>query len=155
MVAATLYQFLLQQYGLESYVLLGPDGDGSRVGLISANREGIVSCVGYLAIYTGWVQIGKWLFKPRYGLQASIRGAASCKVATFRGEGIRCTSVDNLLFSLSAIRRVLKEFLMLLVQLILMFVCLWLATSWSQLHIQPISRRLVNLSYILWMVRTT
>ncbi len=64
-VIATLYQLMLQRSGLEAFVLLGPDGDGSRVGLLSANREGVVSCVGYLAIYTGWVQVGKWLFKPR------------------------------------------------------------------------------------------
>ena len=64
-LTTTLYQFLLQWRGLESYVLLGPEGDGSRVGLLSANREGIVSCVGYLAIYTGWVEVGKWLFRPR------------------------------------------------------------------------------------------
>lgn len=68
MVVATLYQILLQWGGLESYVLLGPNGDGSRVGVVSANREGIVSCVGYLAIYTGWIQLGKWLLKPRYVL---------------------------------------------------------------------------------------
>ena len=66
MLTATLYQLLLQQYGLGSYVLMGPHGDGSRIGLLSANREGVVSCVGYLAIYTGWIQIGKWLFRKRY-----------------------------------------------------------------------------------------
>ena len=65
---ATLYQFLLQQAGLEAFVLLGPNGDGSRIGLLSANREGVVSCVGYFVIYVGWIEIGRWLFKPRYGL---------------------------------------------------------------------------------------
>lgn len=65
-VVATLYQLLLQWGGLESYVMLGPNGDGSRVGVVSANREGIISCVGYLAIYTGWIQLGKWLLRPRY-----------------------------------------------------------------------------------------
>ena len=29
--------------------------DGSRIGLISANREGIFLCIGYIALYTGWV----------------------------------------------------------------------------------------------------
>jgi hypothetical protein len=33
-----------------------------------------------------------------------------------------------------------------------MFVSLWCATEWLQQRIQPISRRLVNLSYILWIV---
>ena len=65
-VVTTLYQLMLQLGGLESYVLLGPNGDGSRVGVVSANREGVVSCVGYLAIYTGWIQLGKWLLRPRY-----------------------------------------------------------------------------------------
>ena len=59
------YQAMLQYGGLESYVLYGPRGDGSRVGVVSANREGIVSCLGYLALYMGWIQCGRWLLKPR------------------------------------------------------------------------------------------
>jgi len=69
-----LYQFLLQQAGLEEFVLLGPNGDGSRIGLLSANREGVVSCVGYFIIYVGWIEIGRWLFKPRYGFSNSTKG---------------------------------------------------------------------------------
>ena len=46
-------------------MLFGSHGDGSRIGLISANREGLVSCAGYFVIYAGWIQIGKWLLRPR------------------------------------------------------------------------------------------
>jgi len=44
----------------------GPHRDGSRPTLFSANREGVVSCVGYLAIYLGGVELGKWLFSGRW-----------------------------------------------------------------------------------------
>ena len=47
-------------------MIMGPDGDGSRAGLLSANREGVVSCVGYLAVYMGSIELGRWLFHPRY-----------------------------------------------------------------------------------------
>ena len=62
---ALFYQTLIQWGGLDSYVLLGPHGNGSRIGLISANREGLISCPGYFVIYAGWMQIGMWLFQPR------------------------------------------------------------------------------------------
>lgn len=65
LVLATSYQALLQWAGLDLYILLGPNGDGSRIGLVSANREGLVSCLGYLALYTGWIEVGKRLLKPR------------------------------------------------------------------------------------------
>lgn len=62
---ASLHQLSLSQGGGTGYVLLGPSGDGSRLGLLSANREGVVSCVGYLAVYTGSIELGKFLFRRR------------------------------------------------------------------------------------------
>lgn len=51
-------------------------------------------------------------------------------------------------------RQRLKDYLLLLSELTLLFVCLWLLTDWFQQHVRPISRRMVNISYILWMVRS-
>jgi phosphatidylinositol glycan class W len=39
------YEFAIQEFGLQNYVFYGP-----RTNFISANREGIVSTCGYLAI---------------------------------------------------------------------------------------------------------
>ena len=52
-------------------------------------------------------------------------------------------------------RRVLREYAVLLLELVVAFALLWLATNLTQQHVQPISRRLVNLTYILWIVSPT
>lgn len=58
----SLYQFALSTFGLSEYIL---DADGERVGLFDANREGICSCCGYLALYFAGVQLGHMLLRPR------------------------------------------------------------------------------------------
>ena len=57
------YQFLLSGAGLRDYLVFGPNGDYSRPTLFSANREGIISCLGYLSLYYGGMQMGKFLFR--------------------------------------------------------------------------------------------
>ena len=64
-ILALLYQYLLSACGLREFVLYGTEGDGSRLGLLDANREGLCSCVGYLALYLIAVQFGKFLFFKR------------------------------------------------------------------------------------------
>ncbi|XP_033636407.1 phosphatidylinositol-glycan biosynthesis class W protein-like isoform X1 [Asterias rubens] len=59
------YQHLLSNHGLGEFVLEGSDGFGSREGLLNANREGLVSCVGYVAIYFAGVWAGRFLLKQR------------------------------------------------------------------------------------------
>eukprot|EP00741_Cyanophora_paradoxa_P023422 tig00021582_g22626.t1 len=54
------YQYTLSRAGLEAYVL-----DAPRVDLLSANREGLFSTAGYLAIYLAAVRLGYELMKPR------------------------------------------------------------------------------------------
>ena len=60
------YQFSLSSLGLTDYLVHGAGGGGARSGLLDANREGVVSCVGYVALYLGSVQIGRFTFKSRY-----------------------------------------------------------------------------------------
>jgi phosphatidylinositol glycan class W len=48
--------------GLENFVLNGSKGDGSRSNFIDANREGICSSLGYVALYFIGVSIGKLFF---------------------------------------------------------------------------------------------
>ena len=39
--------------------------EGPRHDILSANREGVVSCFGYLAVYFAGVSWGSLLFKPK------------------------------------------------------------------------------------------
>lgn len=65
-VVVLAYQYALSVVGLNDYVMYGPHGDGSRSNVIHANREGLLSCVGYLAIYLFSVELGRFLFRKRY-----------------------------------------------------------------------------------------
>ena len=62
---ALLYQYLLSCAGLRAFILYGSHGNGSRRGFMDANREGLCSCVGYLALYLISVQLGRFLFYKR------------------------------------------------------------------------------------------
>jgi len=58
----SVYQFALSVLRLNEYIL---DVDAERVSLLDANREGICSCCGYLALYFAGVQLGRVLLRPR------------------------------------------------------------------------------------------
>jgi phosphatidylinositol glycan class W len=106
-----LYQYLLSSWGLREYILYGPDGTYSRDTLISANREGIFSCFGYLSIYFIGVEFGRLFFKSK----------------------------------------LLRDYMWLLLYVIILTVTFIGATSMSSIVLEPVSRRLANLTYILWM----
>ncbi|XP_062595806.1 phosphatidylinositol-glycan biosynthesis class W protein-like [Saccostrea cucullata] len=57
-----VYQLFLTKFGLTEYLDLGADGQGGRHGWFDSNREGIVSCVGYLSLYFLAVELGKHIF---------------------------------------------------------------------------------------------
>ena len=57
----TFYEFALISLGLRTYVFYSP-----RLDFISANREGIISAFGYLAICLIAIQFGRNLFKQLY-----------------------------------------------------------------------------------------
>nr|XP_022314541.1 phosphatidylinositol-glycan biosynthesis class W protein-like isoform X2 [Crassostrea virginica] len=61
-IVILLYQLLLNKFGLSGYLALGADGHGGRTGLLDSNREGIVSCAGYLSLYLLAVDLGKHIF---------------------------------------------------------------------------------------------
>ncbi|NWH90089.1 PIGW protein, partial [Aegithalos caudatus] len=67
---AVLYQLLLSTTSLKAFILHGSDGRDSRLGFLDANREGLLSLLGYLAIYLASVQVGQWLQRGR----SSVRG---------------------------------------------------------------------------------
>lgn len=148
-VLTILYQVLLQQNGLESYILLGPNGDGSRRGVVSANREGLVSCIGYFVIYIGWVQIGKWLFTPRYRKDYPNTFLTILSLLLFLYPSFHSLFLHSFLFSF---RKALKDYFVVLFVVSTFSVSLWIATNWFSEAIHPISRRMVNMPYIMWMV---
>ncbi|XP_006832412.1 PREDICTED: phosphatidylinositol-glycan biosynthesis class W protein [Chrysochloris asiatica] len=69
----TLYQLALDFTPLKRLILYGTDGRDTRVGLLNANREGIISVFGYLAIYMAGVQTGSYLFKNRSHIKDWIK----------------------------------------------------------------------------------
>lgn len=113
MCLALGYQYLLSVHGLREFVLTGSDGQGSRVGLLDANREGIFSSIGYLAIYFVGIQVGCFLQKPRSTLRDWLRAVA----------------------------------VLMAVQTLF-----WFLLKFSENGTESVSRRMANLSYILWMV---
>nr|XP_033778089.1 phosphatidylinositol-glycan biosynthesis class W protein isoform X2 [Geotrypetes seraphini] len=59
------YQLLLETTKLKIFILSGGDSRDSRVGFLNANREGIFSLFGYVAIYMAGVQVGLYVLKKR------------------------------------------------------------------------------------------
>ena len=59
-ILAVLYQHCLTNMGLEDYIINGTSD--VRNGFLDANREGLSSCLGYLALYFMGLQIGRIIF---------------------------------------------------------------------------------------------
>ncbi|KFO93776.1 Phosphatidylinositol-glycan biosynthesis class W protein [Buceros rhinoceros silvestris] len=110
---AVLYQLILNTTSLKTFILHGSNGRDTRVGFFNANREGLLSLFGYLAIYMASVQVGLCLLKR----SSSVRGWI---------EAVRLSLLT-----------VLALFAFLHV---------------SQAYADPVSRRMANLSYCIWVV---
>lgn len=79
------YQFALSRGGLERVVQRGIDGDDSRHSLFDANREGIISCIGYLSLYYFGLFMGSQLFKRCLTSMNKIYWLATWFLASFIG----------------------------------------------------------------------
>ncbi|KFP74883.1 PREDICTED: phosphatidylinositol-glycan biosynthesis class W protein [Acanthisitta chloris] len=110
---AVLYQLILSSTSLKTFILHGSSGRGSRVGFLDANREGLFSLFGYLAIYMASVQVGVWLLERR----SSVRGWVEAVWA-------------------------------LLLTVVVLFAFLHV----SQACADPVSRRMANLSFCIWVM---
>ncbi|NWX42463.1 PIGW protein, partial [Steatornis caripensis] len=108
-----LYQLALNTTSLKMFVLHGSNGRDTRAGFLNANREGLLSLFGYLAIYMASVQVGLCLQKHRSSVKGWIE--AVC-------------------------------FLLLTVLVLFIFLQV------SQAYADPVSRRMANLSYCIWVV---
>ncbi|KAM6110762.1 phosphatidylinositol-glycan biosynthesis class W protein [Pterocles gutturalis] len=110
---AVLYQLALNTTSLKMFILHGSNGRDTRAGFVNANREGLLSLFGYLAIYMASVQVGLCLLKCRSSVQGWIEAV---------------------------------HFSLLTVLVLFLFLHL------SQLYADPVSRRMANLSYCVWVV---
>jgi phosphatidylinositol glycan class W len=59
-VVLVLYQYVLEGMGLSKWIIEAP-----RVDFFSQNREGILSCLGYLALYWFGQHVGAYLMQSR------------------------------------------------------------------------------------------
>ncbi|NXC49605.1 PIGW protein, partial [Penelope pileata] len=110
---AVLYQLTLNTTSLKAFVLHGSDGRDTRAGFLNANREGLLSLFGYLAIYMASVQVGLYVLQRR-----------------------------------STVREWLRALGVLLLAALTLFTLLDCSQRWAD----PVSRRMANLSYCLWVV---
>ncbi|KAF6831334.1 gpi-anchored wall transfer protein [Colletotrichum musicola] len=116
-ILGVLYQIALESTGLKEYILIA-----SRTDLLSKNREGICSFVGYLAIFLAGQDTGMYIL-PR-----SVNPKSDSTPATQRKTLIMMMAVW------SAIWAALYFF----------------STSYSYGDNLSVSRRMANLPYILW-----
>ncbi|XP_078235409.1 glucosaminyl-phosphatidylinositol-acyltransferase PIGW [Pogona vitticeps] len=80
---AVVYECLLNMLPLKTFILHGSDGKDSRDGFLNANREGIFSVIGYLAIYMASVQVGLYLIKKRNTVKEWLGVIQSFLLAVF------------------------------------------------------------------------
>ncbi|XP_076867799.1 phosphatidylinositol-glycan biosynthesis class W protein [Brachyhypopomus gauderio] len=104
-----VYQVILETTDLKNFII----HSNERHSFLQANREGIFSVIGYVAIYIAGVQVGDYLMRNRTLVKDWIR------------------VVRNLLLGSFALW-------------VLLFIC--------QVYIEPVSRRMANLSFCIWTV---
>lgn len=118
LIVAGIYQLLLETTSLKAYILTAP-----RTDLMSMNREGIFSFLGYLAIFLTGQDIGMFVI-PR-----NINARSNASAGTQR---------NTLLMTLAVWSAV--------------WIGLYqLSTSYNYGFGLDVSRRLANLPYVLWV----
>ncbi|XP_058632624.1 phosphatidylinositol-glycan biosynthesis class W protein [Onychostoma macrolepis] len=73
------YQVVLETTGLKSFLIHNKE----RTGFLQANREGIFSVVGYIAIYMAGVQVGRYLMQSRNLVKDWIRVIRNLLLTSF------------------------------------------------------------------------
>ncbi|KAM0329343.1 hypothetical protein ACHAQA_004649 [Verticillium albo-atrum] len=118
LILSVLYQVVLESTPLKAYILTAP-----RVDLLSANREGIFSFFGYLAIFLTGQDTGMYIL-PR-----NINARSTSDPATQRTTLLLTMAVWTSIWS----------------------GLYFLATSYTWGDGLDVSRRLANLPYVLWV----
>jgi len=119
LLLSTVYQALLEYTGLKAYILTAP-----RTNLLSMNREGLFSFLGYLAIFLAGQSAG-FNILPRNSIGNTSKSDPFKQRKQLLGRLILWLTGWSLLY--------------------------FLATSYNYgLHLR-VSRRLANLPYVLWV----
>ncbi|KPI41140.1 GPI-anchored wall transfer protein 1 [Cyphellophora attinorum] len=121
---SAVYELLLNETRLLAFILTAP-----RVDLLSQNREGIFSFIGYLAIYLNGRSTGADILPYRIPPKA--------REMLKRGAPQVCVERSHIFFSLAFLTGI-------------NIVVYLLATSYYGFNIRP-SRRLANLPYVYWI----
>ncbi|XP_069082647.1 phosphatidylinositol-glycan biosynthesis class W protein isoform X2 [Pleurodeles waltl] len=80
---AVMYQLTLETTTLKMFILNGSDGTGTREGFLNANREGVFSVFGYLAIYMAGVQVGLYVLRKRTMIGDWVKAIGFLLVTSF------------------------------------------------------------------------
>lgn len=127
-IFAVVYQIILESTSLKPYILVSPRGPS----LLSKNREGIFSFVGYLAIFLAGRGTGMIVNAPPE--RPSSKKNSNPIVLEEHARNDRKTLIRNL-----ALRSTI-------------YTILFLLTTHYQIGNVTVSRRLANLPYVLWVV---
>lgn len=154
-----LHQSLLSLGGLTEWV----HADGPRTSLLEANKEGVASLPGYLALHWGGVVLGHLLYALVVGRQDLQRQQVQqagkrqgekhvAKSADKESAGSKdgAPAVENNSSNSSNRSRGIAAGA--LVRLAAVDAALWLACLVACRTIQPVSRRACNLAYVTWML---
>jgi hypothetical protein len=120
---ALWYQYLLTTKNYTAYLMDNDDKVNRSASFLNANKEGIFSCIGYLAIYVGSQSICFVLAKHLNESDNKKGDKMSFKTS------FKCI------------------FTLLLISLFL-----WVSFEYSRQNVQNVSRRLCNLSFICYTV---
>lgn len=127
LLVAGLYQVALSSYGLEEFVL-----HGERTDLFSMNKEGICSSLGYFAICSIGTWVGHCLFSLESGGSFWAPAAPRAKGKGRSAAEVEAGRMKSLLF------------------LVVLDVAAWALTYLSATTVSPPSRRMANLTYVLF-----
>lgn len=130
-ILVALYEVLLQTTSLKAWILTAPRKD-----LISQNKEGIFSCIGYLAIFLLGLETGS-ITLPR----AIPKNSILFKI--LKTTGLQTKSESNRIFLLTSLAILTATYSSLLVPFYSPRIFPWLSI--------PVSRRLANVPYVLWI----
>ena len=119
------YQYFLSIKNYTYYLL--DDRVENRKTFLDANKEGICSCVGYLAIYLCSQSICLRLSSILYG--------SSSTESNSKGSNVN-----------------FKTTFKCILNLIVVVVFFWQVLEWTRTNVQNVSRRLCNLSFICYTV---
>ncbi|KAF7797982.1 hypothetical protein EIP86_009189 [Pleurotus ostreatoroseus] len=150
---AISHQIALSAGGLMEFALHAP-----RVGVVSANKEGIISLTGYLSIHLIGLSTGTLLLPPSPSyfrrIQATLRGSSSAPSRSDASDPTYDSSDDDTPSRRSTTRlQYIRENDKTATELFSYAAIWWIVLGIvSFLHLGGgVSRRVVNLPYIIWI----